>query len=192
MAMFSSAFGAMLLSIVLWDQTVWGWTALKIGTAIAPGPLLVPTVSLLFSKRLIARFGASSVVAAGIVSFSLGLTCWATALGIESNFLPAVLGMMLIGIGVGLTLPTLMGVGMAALPPSSFATGSGVINMIRQAGLAIGVAVLVAIIGSPDDLTSRIEAFRRGWWVMVAIVLLSLIPTWALIRTPLAKTNATA
>ena len=53
------------------------------------------------------------------------------------------------GIGVGLTFPTLMGVGASALPPSSFATGSGVINMIRQASLAIGVAMFVAVVGSP-------------------------------------------
>ena len=36
---FSIAFGAMLLSVVLWDQEVWGWSALQTGLAIAPGPL---------------------------------------------------------------------------------------------------------------------------------------------------------
>jgi MFS family permease len=41
MALFSSAFGSMLLSIVLWDQMMWGWSALHIGLAIAPGPLSV-------------------------------------------------------------------------------------------------------------------------------------------------------
>ena len=56
------------------------------------------------------------------------------------------------GIGVGLTFPTLMGVSAAGLPPSAFATGSGVINMIRQAALAVGVAIFVAIIGSPSSL----------------------------------------
>ena len=59
MAPFSAAFGAILLSIVLWDETVWGWSALKIGLAMAPGPLLVPVVSIGFSRQLIARFGAA-------------------------------------------------------------------------------------------------------------------------------------
>src|SRR3954465_2871592 len=36
---FSVAFGAMLLSRVLWAQEVWGWSALSTGLAIAPGPL---------------------------------------------------------------------------------------------------------------------------------------------------------
>ena len=39
---FSIAFGAMLLSIVLWMQDVWGWSALQTGLAFAPGPLMVP------------------------------------------------------------------------------------------------------------------------------------------------------
>ncbi len=86
------------------------------------------------------------------------------------------------GIGVGLTFPTLMGVSTAALPSSSFATGSGVINMIRQAALAIGVAIFVAIIGSPASAAERLSAFRLGWWVMAVITLLGLIPTFALIR----------
>ena len=35
---FSTAFGAMLLSIVLWMQQVWGWSALHTGLAFAPVP----------------------------------------------------------------------------------------------------------------------------------------------------------
>jgi EmrB/QacA subfamily drug resistance transporter len=194
-ALFSAAFGAMLLSIVLWDQEMWGWPAFKIGLAIAPGPLLVPTTSLLFSKRLIARFGAPSVIIAGVISFSLGLAWWALALGAAPSFPLVCIGMLFTGVGVGLALPTLMGVGMGSLPPSSFATGSGVINMIRQAGMAIGVAVLVAIVGGSGSFEQRHHAFQLGWWTMVALLLLSIVPTWALIRAssrtvPLAATLA--
>jgi MFS family permease len=44
---FSMAFGAMLLSNVLWCQEVWDWSALQTGLAIAPGPLMVPFFALL-------------------------------------------------------------------------------------------------------------------------------------------------
>lgn len=37
-ALFNIAFAGMLLSAVLWMQNVWGWSALKTGLAIAPGP----------------------------------------------------------------------------------------------------------------------------------------------------------
>ena len=75
-----------------------------------------------------------------------------------------------------------MGVSAASLPPSSFATGSGVINMIRQAALAIGVAIFVAIVASPASPMARVEAFHRGWWIMACITALGLIPTFFLIR----------
>ena len=55
---FSVAFGAMLLSIVLWDQDVWGWSALHTGLAVAPGPLMVPLFSFLVAGRLIAALRA--------------------------------------------------------------------------------------------------------------------------------------
>jgi EmrB/QacA subfamily drug resistance transporter len=182
MAPYSAAFGAMLLSVALWQQDAWGWSALKTGLAIAPGPLLVPITSLLFAGKLIARFGAAAVVTAGILSFTGGLVVWAIFIGGEPNLLTVIAGMVLTGIGVGLTFPTLMGVSAGSLPPSSFATGSGVINMIRQAALAVGVALFVAIAGSPATLAARVTAFHRGWWIMAAITLLGLLPTFYLIR----------
>jgi EmrB/QacA subfamily drug resistance transporter len=182
MAPYSAAFGAMLLSIALWEQTVWGWSALKTGLAIAPGPLLVPITSLLFAGRLIARFGAAIVITAGVLSFSAGLILWAAMTGAEPSLLIVIGGMIPTGIGVGLTFPTLMGVSAGSLPPSSFATGSGVINMIRQAALAIGVAIFVAILGAPASMSDRIVAFHRGWWIMAAVTLLSLIPAYLFIR----------
>ena len=110
MAPYSAAFGAMLLSVALWEQTAWGWSALKTGLAIAPGPLLVPITSLLFAGRLIARFGAAPVVTAGILFSPRVLIVWASPIGSEPNVALVVAGMILTGIGVGLTFPTLMGV----------------------------------------------------------------------------------
>jgi EmrB/QacA subfamily drug resistance transporter len=187
MAPYSAAFGAMLLSVALWGQTAWGWSALKTGLAIAPGPLMVPITSLLFAGRLIARFGAAPVIAAGIFSFAAGLAWYALTVGSEPSIALIVGGMIPTGIGVGLTFPTLMGVSSAALPARAFATGSGVINMIRQASLAVGVAVFVAIVGSPHSLQARTAAFHLGWWVAAAIVMLGLIPTFTLVRARRAK-----
>jgi len=182
MAPYSAAFGAMLLSVALWEQTAWGWSALKTGLAIAPGPLLVPITSLLFSGKLIARFGAAAVVTAGIFFFVAGLSYWASVIGLEPNAALVIMGMIPTGIGVGLTFPTLMGVAASGLRSASFATGSGVINMIRQAALAIGVAIFVAIVGSPATPVERVAAFHRGWWIMAPIAALGLIPTFFLIR----------
>jgi hypothetical protein len=78
-------------------------------------------------------------------------------------------GMVLTGIGVGLTLPTMMATGTASLPSHSFATGSAVVNMFRQIGLAVGVAVLIAILGSPHTPTATLGAYRDALAVIAAI-----------------------
>jgi EmrB/QacA subfamily drug resistance transporter len=182
MGCYSGAFGAMLLSIVLWEQEVWGWSAMRTGLAIATGPLLVPITSFLFVGPLIKRFGASSVIVAGVLCFAAAMIGWATLLGTEPSMGLAIAAMVPTGIGVGLTFPTTMGVGTSGLPPSMFATGSGAINMIRQSALAIGVAIFVAIVGAPHSPAERLAGFQRGWWVLAAIVALALIPTLVLIR----------
>ncbi len=184
MAPYSIAFGAMLFSMAVWEQTAWGWSALKAGLAIAPGPLLVPATSFLLANRQIGRFGPAAVVSAGIGLFVAGLVCWATLTGLSPSLASALVGTALTGAGVGLAFPTLMGIGTAALPPSSFSTGSGVINMIRQSALAVGVAICVAVVGSASSPAERMAAFHRGWWLMAAITALGLIPTVWLIRRP--------
>ena len=176
MAPFSTAFGGFLLSLVLWEEGVWHWPAMKIGLAIAPGPLMVPITSLLLAGRLIARFDARTVVAAGLIVFTGGVIVWAVLAGSQPDLGFAVLCVIPSGIGVGLTLPTLMGVGTSALPASSFATGSGVINMVRQIGFAVGVAIFVAIVGSPGSAEAYMAAFRLAWWVMAVITALGLLP----------------
>ncbi len=77
-------------------------------------------------------------------------------------------GLLLTGVGVGLTLPTLIGAAVSALPPQSFSTGSGVVNMARQLGSVLGIALLVAALGAPDDRGWAKNAFVHGWWLMVA------------------------
>jgi MFS family permease len=168
--LFSTAFGAMLLSLVLWEQDVWGWSALRTGLAVAPGPIMVPLFSFLVAGRLIARLGPGPVIAAGSTIFAAGVAWWALAAGLHPDYAGEMLGgMLLTGVGVGLTLPTLIATGASSLPPPSFATGSAVVNMLRQIGLAIGVAVLIAVLGSPRSAAGTLVAYQRGWAVIAAI-----------------------
>jgi EmrB/QacA subfamily drug resistance transporter len=180
---FSAAFGAMLLSRVLWAQDVWHWSALATGLAIAPGPLMVPLFAFGVAGRLTARIGAGRVIALGSTIFAAGAAWWALTMGLEPDYVGEMLpGMILTGIGVGLTLPTLMATGTSSLPPHSFATGSAVINMLRQIGLAIGVAVLIAILGTPASSAAVLRVYEHASWVIAAIALAGGLIGLALLR----------
>jgi EmrB/QacA subfamily drug resistance transporter len=190
---FSAAFGAMLLSVVLWEQGVWHWSALRAGLAIAPGPLMVPLMSFIVAGRLIARYGPALVIALGSVTFGAGVAWWALAVTTHPNYLSGVFGgMILTGVGVGLTLPTMMATASSSLPPQSFATGSAVINMLRQTGLALGVAVLVAVLGASQDGSARLASFRLAWWVIAGIASAGIVPALLLLRRPAAGSTAAA
>jgi MFS family permease len=191
--LFSIAFGAMLLSVVLWAQDVWGWSALRSGLAIAPGPLMVPLFSFLVAGRLITRFGPGPVIGAGATIFAAGVAWWALAAGLRPDYVGDIVGgMLLTGIGVGLTLPTFMATAASSLPPQAFATGSAVVNMLRQVGLAVGVAVLIAVLGSPRSPAGELSAFQHGWIVTAAVSLAAGVIGAALLSAKHRSTSASA
>lgn len=181
-APFSVAFGAMLFSAAIWDQSVWRWSALEAGLAIAPGPLMVPLTSLFLTPLLLPRLGPTGVIGGGVMLFAGALAVWALTLGAQPDITAAVAPMLAMGVAVGLVVPTLMGVGTAGLPANLFTTGSGVLNMVRQAGYAIGVAGFVAILGSRALTPDLPSAFHRGWWVMATVAATAILPLFMLRR----------
>ncbi|MDE3133317.1 MAG: DHA2 family efflux MFS transporter permease subunit [Acidobacteriota bacterium] len=184
---YSIAFGAMLLSIVLWMQDVWHWSALHTGLAFAPGPLMVPLFGLVITGRLSARFGPGRVIAAGASVYAAGVAWWALRAGVRPDYVGQVLpGTLMTGAGVGLVMPTYMATGAGALAPRSFATGSAVLNMLRQVGLAVGVAVFVAVVGAPTTPRAALAAWQQGWIVIAATALLAALVGAIGLRPPRA------
>ncbi len=133
---------------------------------------MVPLFAFLFAGPLIARFGAGVVIAAGCTIFAAGAAWWGLAMGLTPDYAGDMLGgMLLTGIGVGLTMPTFTATGAAALPANSFATGSGMINMLRQIGLAVGVAVLIAVLGTPHGAAATLASYEQASYIIAGLSL---------------------
>jgi EmrB/QacA subfamily drug resistance transporter len=162
--LFAVAFGAMLLSLALWCEQVWDWAALRTGLAIAPGPLMVPLLTK-YAGVLVQRFGAGVVSIIGCVLFGVGLVWWIAAMKADHHdYLVGMLpGLLLTGIGVCFTMPTLIGAAVRRLPPANFSTGSAVVTMARQVGAVLGVAGLVAVLGQTHGPAAAARAFDHGW-----------------------------
>jgi EmrB/QacA subfamily drug resistance transporter len=170
--LFTIAFSGMLLSAVLWCQQVWGYSALRTGLAIAPGPLMVPLLSI-GAAPLVRRLGAGRLAAVGSMVFAVGVIWWAVFAKLQGNYASGLLpGMILTGIGVGLTVPTLVGAAVTSLPPQRFATGSAIATMARQIGAVLGVAALVSILGTPTGGTA-LTSFRHAWAAVAAAAALA-------------------
>ena len=165
--LFSAAFAAMLLGCVLYMTGVWGDSALRAGLALSPGPLMAAAFAAT-SGRFANRLGQRALAATGLALFALACVWWRLRLGAEPDYAGEMLpGLLLTGIGVGLTLPSLASAASASLPPARFATGSAVFTMSRQLGYVLGVSILVALLG--DVAAGDPVAAFRGAWVFMAI-----------------------
>jgi EmrB/QacA subfamily drug resistance transporter len=163
---FSAAFAAFLLANVLFMTTVWHDSVLTAGVSLAPGPATAATFAAL-SGRHINRFGQRSLATVGITLFGLGFLWWRLRVGQTHDYAGEMLpGLLITGMGVGLTLPSLASAASSSLPSARFATGSAVFVMGRQLGYVLGVSILVAVLGTVTA-ADAIAAFDRGWVFMI-------------------------
>jgi hypothetical protein len=175
---FFAAFGAMLLGSVLFLTRVWGEDMLTAGLMIAPGPAMAALFSVP-AGLLAQRIGPRAVAVPGILIYALGGVWWIAQLGADPNFAGDYLpGMIIGGIGVGLTLPTLAAAATQGLPPARFATGSAVFGMARQLGAALGVAVLLAVLGAAG--ADLVGGFHAAFIWMVAGQLVAAALAWGI------------
>lgn len=172
---FSAAFAAGLLANILWLQQVWGYSALRTGLAIAPGPLMVPVFAIL-GQNLSRRVSAGLLAAAGSILWAVGTLLILRSVGEQPHYTAALLpGLLIGGVGVGLTLPTILSSATAGLPQSRSATGSAVVNMSRQIGTVLGVSVLVAILGTAVGYEDTHSAYQLAWWAVTAAAVVAAI-----------------
>ena len=179
---FSIAFAMNLLANILWMQQVWGYSALRTGLAIAPGPLMVPVFAAI-AQAVAHRIPVGWIAAAGNAITGISAVILIFSLGAHpayaSEFLPAwVFG----GAGVGLALPTLLSAATADLPADRAATGSAVVNMSRQLGSVLGISALVILLGSPTTFQQAHRGFQHAW--LFAAICLAIATPAALGMTP--------
>jgi len=161
---FAAGFYALLLCNVLFLTRVWHYPILRAGFALTPGPIMA-ALSAPLGGRLSDRYGQRVVAVPGGLLFAAGILFFLLVTGSErawvTQFLP---GMLLTGTGVGLSFSSYGSAAVAELPRQRFATGSALSTTIRQIGAVVGIAVLVAILGSGHDQT--LAAFHHAWTMM--------------------------
>ncbi|OYD68532.1 MFS transporter [Rhodococcus sp. OK302] len=178
--LFSATFAAGLLANIMWLQEVWGYSALRTGLAVAPGPMMVPLFAIA-GGALTRKYSAGRVAALGSAFWAVGTLLVLLSVGTTPNYAVELLpGWIIAGIGVGLALPTILSQATADLPAARSATGSAVVSMSRQIGTVLGVSVLIAVLGAAVDY----ETFRQAWWIIFAIALVSAVASLGMTPAP--------
>ncbi|RZS36473.1 EmrB/QacA subfamily drug resistance transporter [Herbihabitans rhizosphaerae] len=137
-------FGMFFLG-VLYVQNVLHYDALETGLAFLPVTVVIGTLSLKYSEKLITRFGARATLLPGLVLIAAGLALFARV-PVDGVYLVDVLPtMILIGTGVGVCFPALATLAMSGATESDAGLASGLINTTTQVGAALGLAVLATL-----------------------------------------------
>jgi len=169
---FNLGLSALFLGTVLFLTSVWGYSVLGAGLALSAGPLASAVVAVP-AARLAGRVGPGLVAAGGSLLFAAGTASFILSLSAEPRYGGRLLpGLLASGVGLGMTIPVLAGAAVATLPAERLATGTAVVTMARQVGGILGVAILVAVLGTPDAADVG-AAFDRAWAVMAAAGLAS-------------------
>ncbi|MFI1917060.1 DHA2 family efflux MFS transporter permease subunit [Nocardia sp. NPDC020380] len=126
--------------ISLWLQQQLHLSPLRAGLSMLPMALTAFLVSGMFG-RLLHDLAPQWSIGAGLVVLGAG-SGLLTIIGSGSDWAALVPGFVVIGIGVGIVAPAVVGAGMAAVPPQQSGTAAGAVNTARQLGLALGVALL--------------------------------------------------
>jgi EmrB/QacA subfamily drug resistance transporter len=140
----------------LYMERVLGYDALQIGFAFLPATLIMGTLSIRYTERLIMRFGARTTLLPGLVLVIAALLLFTQAPvhgDYAQHILPVVI---LLGAGIGSSFPALMTLSMSGAGPSDAGLASGLVNTTLQVGGAVGLAVLATL------STTRTADLRSG------------------------------
>ena len=183
---YGMGFFAMLLGNILFLTGVWHFSTLRAGLLVTPGPIVVALVSGQAGK-LAARIGFRPVLLVGFAFFTAGLLWYRIRVGLHPDYLADMLpGQLIAGLGIGLTFPVLGAAAVSTLPVSRFSVGSAVGQTARQIGGAIGIAILVVLLGTPHSAAAALAGFDRMWTYAAITAVAAALVSCMLARQPAA------
>jgi len=191
-ALMSSAFLGFFFMASLDLQRVLGYGPLEIGLGFLPVAVVMGLFSIRFSAQLINRFGPFAVLVSGQVVIAAALAMLGFGPANANYVVHLLLPLALLGLGGGLSFPSLTIIAMADAQPSDAGLASGLLNTTGQVGGALGLAVLATLAGARTlsllhDGATTTDALAGGyhlaWLVGAGTVVITLLLTLSLLRT---------
>jgi EmrB/QacA subfamily drug resistance transporter len=184
------AFFSLLFTLTLLLQSGMGLSPLQAGLTFAPLGVAFAAASIM-ARTLVARFGPR-MITVGLLIVCLGLAALFVAVhlgGSSTTVGDVIVPMAVIGLGNGMSVPSLIGATLAAIRVKQAGAAAGVLTTAQQFASAAGVAglgsVLFAALGSGTGVGAFAGAIQ---WTAGASLVLAAIA--ALITTRLRTAAA--
>ncbi len=146
-----AAFAA-LTYVSIWLQSVQGLSPIEAGLTGLPLSV-VAFMTAALTGRFVHRIQPGHLIGGGTVLIGIGSVLEAMLLRVHADWPSLIPGYVLVGLGVGLSIPTLSSTAMSTVPPTRGGMAAGAVNTGRQLSYAIGIAVLGSV------FTARIAAY---------------------------------
>ena len=183
-------FGVFFLG-ALYLQRILGYDALETGLAFLPVTIVMGTLSIRYSERLIMRYGARTLLLPGLVLIAAALVLFTRA-PVDGDYWTHVLPVMvLLGTGAGVSFPALMTLAMSGATPSDAGLASGLVNTTAQIGAALGLAVLATLSASRSDAliadgeptdVALTSGYHLAFWIAAGLVLVAIVVVLTVLR----------
>ncbi len=162
---FVVAFFSFFVPFPTFVQGTWDYSVIRTGLAIAPGPLLATVLSPVLGN-LADRVGPGPILAVGGLAGTASMAWHLTFMTVESRWLVGLLpGALLLGIAAGSSFAMSVSASMRDVSPARFGMAGAGRTTIFQLGVALAIALAVAVVGRPEAGQAALDASRRGWWL---------------------------
>lgn len=130
----------------IWLQSILGMSPIRAGLAVSPLALTAFVVAGFGGKHL-GKYAPQWPIGLGLALVGAG-TLLLTLVGAGSSWTALVPGLMIAGVGVGMSTPVLTSAAMSSVPHQRAGMAGGALNTFRQLGYALGIAVLGTVFAS--------------------------------------------
>ena len=191
----SGSFFAIYLYATLYLQNVLGLSAVEAGLAYLP-MTIVNFVVAGASAQLLERVRPAVMIGAGLALTAAGMLLMSLMIGTDSSWTVTLPGMLIAGVGVGMLNPALSGVALNSLPDSQSGLAAGAMDTFRQAGIAVGIAGLGALIPAEaalgQDPVAYVDGLQAALSVGAALAAIGAIAATHLLRRVRAADTVSA
>lgn len=176
------AFYGLIFDLGLYFQQIKKFTPLATGLAFVPMTGIVLAANI-FAGRAAGWLGTRPLMVAGQAIFTAGCFCLVN-ISASTPYSFLWWQMVMIGAGIGLTVPPMTSALLATVDRKQSGVASGVLNTTRQIGSVIGVALFGSLIANRDHF---IAETHLALYISVVVLLIGAAAAFIAIRDDAAS-----
>jgi EmrB/QacA subfamily drug resistance transporter len=187
----SASFFAVFIYTTLYLQQILGLSAIQAGLVYLPGTMIMLFVSAA-TANLVPKLGVRNMVAGGLLLVGIGQALLTVA-AVDSSWTVFLPGEIIALIGTGIFNPAISQVALGSAPVEMSGLAAGVNDTFRQAGIAVGVAALGALVPAAHafggDPQTYVDGMKDALWVGAAVCVAGAIACAALLAERRTSTD---